>query len=390
MADAATLTLTETVAANSFVDEASSHASGIPYYRTVARAIKSARPTNVVWLNPGTSTDAGYLEVGDVLVQFESPDAAFVKYTPPPYVVQNQTLGRCSMMVLQVSSAARMEAIVKKVRADGCGWVIVFDRTSSYTSPHVPAFWQQELLALKSDDDRRTGGACRDRFLSPFGSGSLWNTAIGSKALFVPANIYAPSSSTSSINAEGGPGPSKAQCANMTKDFAARHTCPGAHSGITAEQCAAKGCCFSNVHCNVPCPWCFTPQREFGPGSFHDDSDHFVAVKETDPEVTWWMQGWWGQPRDSSCVPSPANAFCHCVKLNNTLAFSEEKIRLPNFVKELNLKTANCNNALSMLQPDNRTVIQTQPAYRCEPGGPLFSLTNGTGPHGVGGPQTYP
>ena len=44
LTDAVTLTLT--VAADSFVDEASSHASGIPYYRTVAQAIRSARPTN--------------------------------------------------------------------------------------------------------------------------------------------------------------------------------------------------------------------------------------------------------------------------------------------------------------------------------------------------------
>ena len=34
--------------------------------------------------------------------------------------------------------------------------------------------------------------------------------------------------------------------------------------------------------------------------------------------------------------------------------------------------------------------FQTQPALRCDPGGPMFSLTNGTGPNGVGGPQTYP
>lgn len=41
-----------------------------------------------------------------------------------------------------------------------------------------------------------------------------------------------------------------------------------------------------------------------------------------------------------------------------------------------------------MLQPDNKTVIQTQPAYRCTPGGPLLSKS-GANPH-VGCPQPHP
>ena len=31
---------------------------------------------------------------------------------------------------------------------------------------------------------------CRDRFLEPFSSDSIWNTAIGSNAHFVPANLF--------------------------------------------------------------------------------------------------------------------------------------------------------------------------------------------------------
>ena len=255
-------------------------------------------------------------------------------------------------------------------------------------APLLGPRWMEFLHGLshgatvKTDDEL----PCRDRFLSPFGAKSLWNVAIGANAKFVPCNIYAPSMQLE----EQGPGPSKAQCANMTKQFSRRHICPGAHSGITAAQCAAKGCCFSTLHCTVPCPWCFTPQQVDGPGSFHNDADHFVHVKSTDPTVTWFMQGWWGQAPKSSCVPTQANNQCHCSQMPGTLKFTQQQIRLPNFVKELNVATPNCNNALSMLQPDNKTVIQTQPAFRCDPGGPLFSLTNGTGPHSRGGPQTYP
>ena len=235
--------------------------------------------------------------------------------------------------------------------------------------------------------------ACRDRQLSPFGPGSLWNTAVGSGAVMVPANIYprsddSTSSSTLGATARGlgPPGPSKAQCANMTAQPARRHTCPGAHGGITADECAAFGCCFSNIHCNVSCPWCFTPHQQFGPQQFHNDADHFVAVAATDPEVTWFVQGWWGAaPKNLHCTPTESNCFCHCEVAGPAFP---HKLRQP--YAFLTNRSDGCagNNGLAMLQPDNRTVIQTQPAYRCTKGGPLLSKSGANS--SIGCPQPHP
>ena len=44
-----------------------------------------------------------------------------------------------------------------------------------------------------------------------------------------------------------------------------------------------------------------------------------------------------------------------CSRAHVCLPKNFAKIRLPSFVKELNNATANCNNALPMLQPDIRT-----------------------------------
>ena len=53
------------------------------------------------------------------------------------------------MMVLTVKGGeARMQAIVAKVRSYGCGWVLVLDETTTYTSNHVPTFWQAEAKAV--------------------------------------------------------------------------------------------------------------------------------------------------------------------------------------------------------------------------------------------------
>lgn len=290
--------------------------------------------------------------------------------------------------------------------------------------------------------------ACRDRFLSPFGSGSLWNVAIGSNAIFIPANIYPkPLTKRRGLARHGS---ALGSCANESSHPESRHTCPGAFGGITRAECEAKDCCFAN-HCvggtvaaaaaavavaaaaapaalaitfttngngnsdskggggnsgtnsstafadgqgegkrplssTSSCPWCFMPDREYGPINFHADGDHIVAVQATDPAVTWFMQGWWGSPHCPAGVePTLGNCYCHCAKSPKAVAF-HKLIQLPvDFLTNTSLYCSG-NNGLAMLQSDNVTVMQTQPAYRCTPGGPLFSQGNGT----VGCPQPYP
>ena len=76
---------------------------------------------------------------------------------------------------------------------------------------------------------------CRDPYRFPFGSSSLWNVAIGSNAIFVPANIYLSSgpSRTGNIGAEVQS--LLGSCANESSHPQTRHTCPGAFGGITDE-----------------------------------------------------------------------------------------------------------------------------------------------------------
>ena len=115
-----------------------------------------------------------------------------------------------------------------------------------------------------------------------------------------------------------------------------------------------------------------------GPNNFHNDGEFIVAVKQTDPEVTWFVQGWWGSPHCPTGVdPTPNNCYCHCLQSPRAVPH-EGKIQLP--VEFLTNTSVYCagNNGLSMVQPDGVTVMQTQPAYRCTPGGPLFSQSNGT------------
>ena len=47
------------------------------------------------------------------------------------------------------------------------------------------------LLAAVALAHEASSAACRDRFLEPFSAESIWNTAIGSGAVFTPALLFA-------------------------------------------------------------------------------------------------------------------------------------------------------------------------------------------------------
>lgn len=155
--------------------------------------------------------------------------------------------------------------------------------------------------------------SCRDRFLEPFSNTSIWNTAIGSDALFVHAKLFE------------------------------------------------------------------TP--DLFPSQFHNDQEFFVRVTESDPEFDWIDQGDWGP--DKKC---------------NVVGNAVRKIRLPiNFTtaSDCDANHENCrsaadqmnNNPMGILLEDQETIVQMQPAYRCDPNG-VFLARFGNETDGC--PQKFP
>ena len=54
---------------------------------------------------------------------------------------------------------------------------------------------QQSTPSQSQSQPQQSTKQCRDRFLEPFSSDSIWNTAIGSSAVFHPADLFAPGDS---------------------------------------------------------------------------------------------------------------------------------------------------------------------------------------------------
>ncbi len=88
------------------------------------------------------------------------------------------------------------------------------------------------------------------------------------------------------------------------------------------------------------------------PYNFFSDDDYFIVTASNDPLTPWYDQGGWG--------PYP-----HC-NITGKLA--------ANIPFPFNLTVTELgNNAVALLLPDNHTIINTQPLYRCKPGSPVLS-----------------
>jgi hypothetical protein len=91
------------------------------------------------------------------------------------------------------------------------------------------------------------------------------------------------------------------------------------------------------------------------PNSFYSDDDYFIVTSENDPPTMWYNQGWWGGSG------SPCN-------------ITGEFVGFINFPANLTVTNHHNDNAAAILHPDNHTIINTQPLYRCNPGSPVLSL----------------
>jgi len=100
------------------------------------------------------------------------------------------------------------------------------------------------------------------------------------------------------------------------------------------------------------------------PKSFFSDDDYFIATTANDPQVPWFNQGWWGEPGGTA----------HC---NITGSY----VGLLHFPANLTVTAFDNNNAAAILQPDNDTLVLTQPLYVCTPRAAILSILD-TSIHG--------
>jgi len=93
------------------------------------------------------------------------------------------------------------------------------------------------------------------------------------------------------------------------------------------------------------------------PNNFYSDDEYFIVTTSNDPLTPWYNQGLWGK-------------FDPEVYCNITGKF----VANIHFPFNLTATRFRNNNVAAILQPDNQTIVNTHPLYRCTPGSPILSL----------------
>lgn len=143
-----------------------------------------------------------------------------------------------------------------------------------------------------SSSSNTSTGTCRDDFLWPFATTSIWNTPLGAAAKFVPAHLFDATSHTPAF------------------------------------------------------------------GWLQVDVNFLIRTVSSDPLVPWYNQQMWG-------FPATEERYCN---VTGPLA---AEIHFPS---DVDIQHWANNNAAAILQPDNRTLVLTQPLYVCTPGAPVLSI----------------
>lgn len=140
-----------------FLDEMSNRTSELPFYATVAAALRSAHPTRQIFGNPGTATPADYLAVADTLITYEGPG----DYTGAPQEPWMQTADpqRQAHLHYNVATQADMLSLLDQARQRNAGYVYVTD--DRYTPGNdqepnpwdqLPGYWNAEVAAVRASN----------------------------------------------------------------------------------------------------------------------------------------------------------------------------------------------------------------------------------------------
>lgn len=202
------------------------------------------------------------------------------------------------------------------------------------------------LLLLSPVEPRTVGAQCRDRWLQPFASESIWNSALGSLAEFKHAQIF-----TNFFNYTYG-------CALRVSAANRRVHCkaPGTNGSTPEPQCVQAGCCFVSE----PRPQCFIPAGDIPDHGVHADQDLLIRASPGDALTPFFDRAWHGGAEcteggaQRGLVPFPHNWTSDC----------EDN-----------------NNAFALLLPDNTTLLQSQPLYRSGAGRPIMAQWPPTRPY---------
>ena len=131
-----------------FLDDASSSAAEIGYYRTITAYVRRLSPGAEVMLNPGDYPAPGYAALEDRIVVFEDTYKPFLRAKPPAWVAHHPS--RMFVAIVSGVPASRRAQVLKLASSRHFQGVYVTDQSGDPASLYdrLPAYWTSEQLAV--------------------------------------------------------------------------------------------------------------------------------------------------------------------------------------------------------------------------------------------------
>jgi hypothetical protein len=129
-----------------FLDEQTSDAGHVDYYRKLVAAAKAARPNGTVVSNPGNPCDAGYFAKGgpDVLCTFENSSPLAEFKGDAISAAANRRIG----LAHSLHPRAKLEPLLDLAANKQLGWVFLTDGVMPNPWDRLPSFWDNLVAAV--------------------------------------------------------------------------------------------------------------------------------------------------------------------------------------------------------------------------------------------------
>jgi Spherulation-specific family 4 len=129
-----------------FLDEVSSGASAVGYYRRLAGYVHAASPGSLVMLNPGTYPDRQYMSIGDIVLVFENSYASYLRLHVPRWV-RAYPAARFAQAIY-ATPRGQLARVITLSQRRHAGYVYVTGRTGANPYGGLPSYWAAEDAAI--------------------------------------------------------------------------------------------------------------------------------------------------------------------------------------------------------------------------------------------------
>lgn len=129
-----------------FLDQASSSAAQLPYYRALNDYVHRVDPGAPIWLNPGTYPARSYMSLGDVVMAFEGPYSSFAGLRVPAWA-SDYSASRFAFVIYDAADGHLSGSIWLAKHRRG-GNLYITDGTGGNPYSSLPSYWTSEVAQV--------------------------------------------------------------------------------------------------------------------------------------------------------------------------------------------------------------------------------------------------